>query len=249
MVHDLAKSDGAGDTVLSIPEETMRILLAVTTHWPGVDNRIIAAAYKAADMSGADGAQMFTVGRTDATGAMDLIPGNVDHKRVHVGPNRGHQEGERDLVWGAIRWAEEQHYDWIVKCAADCLHVAQGWAVSWCEYARGMDAVIIGDRHPELHNWHATGNTDALLHVMPQTKVFAATTDFLRVTWPTVDSGFIERDWEVRIRATGLWPLVRLIAGDEVDHIGSGSQEVWRPISGPLRFEHCHSASELPCIK
>ena len=217
----------------------------MTTHWPGVDPLIFNAAWKAADGSGADGARIFTVGRTDDNGAMDSL-GFADIKRVHVGPNRGHQEGERDLVWGAIRWAEEQHYDWVVKCAADCLHVAQGWAQAWCAAARGMDAVIIGDRHPELHNWHATGNTDALLRVMPQTKVFAATTEFLKVTWPRADSGFIERDWEVRIRAAGLWPLVRLIAGDEVDHIGSGSQEVWRPISGPLRFAHCHSVSDLP---
>ena len=223
----------------------MRILLAVTTHWPGVDTRIIAAAYKAADMSGADGTRMFTVGRTDDNGAMDLLPGNIDHKRVHVGPNRGHQEGERDLVWGAIRWAEEQGYDFILKVAADCIHTTPGWARSWYDHARGMDAVIIGDRHPENHTW----NTDPLLHCMPQTKVFLATTAFLKATWPTYDSCFIERDFELGIRKVGYWPLVRLIAGDEVDHIGNGNQETWRPISGPLRFEHCHSASEIPCIK
>lgn len=223
----------------------MKILLAVTTHWPGIDPRIFDAALRAADISGADGTRIFTVGRTDDSGAMDSLPNGADAKRVHIGPNRGHQAGERDLLWGVIRFATEHKYDWIVKCASDCIHVTPGWARLWVDYARGMDAVIIGDRHPENHTW----NTDPLLHCMPQTKVFAATTQFLMRTWPTYDSGFIEKDWELSIREVGYWPLVRLIAGDEVDHTGSGNQETWRPISGPLRFEHCHSVQELPCIK
>lgn len=223
----------------------MRILLAVTTHWPGPAPRILEAAWNALRYSGANWTRIFTVGRTNDDGAMDALPYGSEN-RVHVGPNRGHQEGERDLVWGARAEAERLGCDWVVKSAVDCIHSTPGWARAWVDAAKGMEATIIGDRWPELHNWHASGATDALLRVMPQTKVFAGSIAFLKATWPDADSGFIERDWEIRIRNAGLWPLVRLVAGDEVEATGGGSQQFWNAKAGPLRFSHCHSIQELP---
>lgn len=202
----------------------MRTLLAVTTHHRGPDIRILKAAWDAALMSGADEIRMITVGETPA------IPLEfADDHRVHLGPNRGHQAGERDLVMGAIAEAERLGCDWLLKCAGDCIHTVPGWAKYWTQSARGMEASIIGDRHPELHNWRETGNTTELLRVMPQTKVFAASVSFMRATWPLTDSGFIERDWELRIKAGGWWPLVRLIAADDVELVDQGGQGVWLP--------------------
>jgi hypothetical protein len=213
---------------------TVKILLAVTTHWPGPDLAILSAAWAAAQRSGAHEARLLTVG----------APAEI-LDAVHVGPNRGHQEGERDLVWGAIREAERLGCDWIVKCAGDCIHAGDGWARAWVDAAKGMEATVIGDRWPELHNWKETGNTTELLRVMPQTKVFASSVRLLKATWPLADSGFIERDWELRIKQGGWWPLIRLVAGDEVEATGGGSQQFWNAKAGPLRFKHCHSAGEL----
>lgn len=219
----------------------MRILLALTTHWAGPHPRIISEAWCAALKSSADETRIVTVGETPPI----PLPFGDAH-RVHLGPNPGHQAGERALVVGAMAEAEKLGCDWIVKCAGDCLHTGTGWARKWVECAKGMEATIIGDRWPELHNWRETGNTTELLRVMPQTKVFAGSVKFLRATWPLTDSGFIERDWELRIKQGGWWPLVRLIAADEVDAYGQGSQQVWLPKSGPLRFTHCHAVGELP---
>ena len=219
----------------------MRIMLALTTYYTGPDIRILRAAWDAAMISGANEVRIVTVGETPPV----PIPW-ANGQRVHIGPNPGHQAGERRLVVAAIAEAERTGCDWLVKCAGDCIHRGPNWALDWVSHAKGMEAVIIGDRWPERHNWRATGNTDALLRVMPQTKVFAGSVAFLKETWPLVESGFLERDFEVRIRQGGWWPLVRLISGDEVDQYGEGSQQVWLPKSGPLRFRHCHSAGELP---
>lgn len=213
----------------------MKILLAVTTHWPGPAPAILEATWRAAERSGADEARVITVGSPSD------IPG-----AIHAGPNPGHQAGERLLVLAALAEAERLGCDWLVKCAGDCIHSGAGWARAWCDAARGMEATVIGDRWPEKHNWVDTRNCTERLRVMPQTKVFAASTKFLRATWPLIDSGFLERDFEFGIQEGGWWPLVRLLAGDEVDAYGEGNQQVWLPKSGPLRFRHCHSANELP---
>lgn len=219
----------------------MRILLAMTTNFRGPDVRIIKASCDAALRSGADDVRLMTVGETPP------IPIEfADSMRVHLGPNPGHQAGERVLVAGAIAYAASHGFDWVLKCAADCIHSGDGWARAWVDAAKGMEATIIGDRWPELHNWKETGNTTELLRVMPQSKVFAGSVRLLKATWPTFDSGFIERDWELGIKRGGWWPLVRLVAADEVEATGGGSQQFWNAKSGPLRFAHCHRPEELP---
>jgi hypothetical protein len=180
----------------------------------------------------ASGADAIVVAAVGDAAAMRVWPELAGIQVLDGGPNpRNGARGESALMKAAILYAQKEGFEWIVKAGGDTFHVRPNWAKEMVRRAMGAPggaALISG----------ACNNHCAV------TKVFAARTDFLLRTWPSVDElpgeSVIERVWAAKISEIGLDHLWLALPAHRVIE---GRAHWWLVDDPALAYEHTHDAA------